>query len=141
MNIKELKERYKNYKEKKFLESYGCKTWKEYERRYDKDIGPRQNNAKTFYYGYPYLFVTPDKRDKRGMGIAFLEGGWSVETVDQMIEWCEKNCKGKWRNDWLRGFWSSYNNEFLINEIGGEDYMFFAFKEKSDYIWFNLVWQ
>jgi hypothetical protein len=57
-----------------------------------------------------------------------------------MMEWCEQNCQGKWRNDWHRGFWDHHGN-YELNSIGGGDMMFFAFKEDADYIWFNLTWQ
>jgi len=37
--IQKLKERWKGYKEKRFLDTHGCKTWSEYEHRYDVDVG------------------------------------------------------------------------------------------------------
>jgi hypothetical protein len=31
-------------------------------------------------------------------------------------------------------------NEWEINELGGGDYIFVAFKEQRDYTWFILRW-
>lgn len=134
--IEQLKQRWKGYKEKRFLETHGCKTWREYERRYDKDIGPVARWAHTFYHGYPYIFPLDPQglRDYGMLGVMPYH-----DLVDQMVEWCEKNCKGKWRNDWHRGFWDHQGN-YEFNGIGGGDIMFFAFKEESDYVWFTLVW-
>lgn len=135
--IKKLKERYKGYKEKKFLEAHGCKTWNEYERRYDSDVGHIARWAHTFYHGYPYVFpLEPDGyKDLHYHGVYPY-----LDAVVQMTEWCQKNCKGKWRNDWHRGFWDTQGN-FEFNAISGSDLMFFAFKEESDYVWFRLTWE
>ena len=131
--IKQLKERWKGYKEKRFLENYGCKTWREYERKYDPDVGFRARWAHTFYHGYPHVLpIEP-------IGVA-LYGLKYHDLIEQMMEWCEQNCQGKWRNDWHRGFWDHHGN-YELNSIGGGDMMFFAFKEDADYIWFNLTWQ
>lgn len=135
--IEQLKKRWKGYKEKRFLETHGCKTWREYERRYDKDIGPMARWAHTFYHGYPYVYPL-DPEGWRDMG---MHGVIPYhDTVEQMVEWCEQNCKGKWRNDWQRGFWDHQGN-YELNGIGGGDIMFFAFKEEGDYVWFTLTWQ
>lgn len=134
--IKQLKERWKGYKEKRFLESYGCETWREYERKFDADVGPHARWAHTYYHGYNHIFpLDPQKfsdyvtRDRSYHSL-----------VEQMIEWCEQNSKGKWRNDWQRGFWD-YGGNYEFNEISGLDVMFFAFKEEADYVWFKLTWQ
>lgn len=134
--IDQLKQRWKGWREKRFLETHGCKTWREYERRYDKDIGPMARWAHTFYHGYPYIFPLDPQglRDYGMLGVLPYH-----DLVDQMMEWCEQNCQGKWRNDWHRGFWDHQGN-YEFNGIGGGDIMFFAFKEESDYVWFTLVW-
>lgn len=134
--IDQLKQRWKGYKEKRFLESYGCKTWREYERKYDSDVGFRARWAHTFYHGYPYIFPL-DPEGLRDYGFSGVHP--YHDQCEQMMEWCEKNCKGKWRNDWHRGFWDQ-NGNYEFNSIGGGDIMFFAFKEESDYVWFTLVW-
>ena len=135
--IDQLKQRYKDHNERRFLKAHGCKTWKEYERRYDPDIGPLARWSHTFYHGYPCIFPF-DPSGYRDHGFA---GVWPYHDLsDKMIEWCEQNCKGKWRNDWLRGFWDQ-NGHYEFNEIAGGDIMFFAFKEESDYVWFRLTWE
>lgn len=129
--IEQLKKRWKGYKEKRFLETHGCKTWREYERRYDKDIGPMARWAHTFYHGYPNIFPLQTNTPPH---VASYH-----ELSDKMVEWCEQNCQGKWRNDWHRGFWDTQGN-YELNSIGGGDIMFFAFNEEADYVWFTLVW-
>lgn len=133
--IQQLKQQYKNHNERRFLKAHGCQTWKEYERRYDPGIGALAKHTNSFYHGYPYVFPI------ESWGLVDLGfGPQEYHTqVEQMVDWCEKNCAGKWRNDWHRGFWDHQGN-FEFNGIGGTDLMFFAFKEESDYVWFRLRW-
>lgn len=131
--IQDLKARYKGHKEKKFLETHGCKTWREYQRRYDSDVGHIARWAHTFYHGYNYVVpINPE-------GYSYA-GTPYFSAVEQMEEWCEKSCQGKWRNDWHRGFWDHQGN-YEFNSLGSGDLMFFAFKEESDYVWFKLTWE
>ena len=134
--IKRLKERYKGWKEKRFLEAHGCETWRQYERKHDPDVGYMARWAHTYYHGYPHVLPIDPQNF-----IDWVRGGRHPyhELVDNMMEWCEQNCQGKWRNDWHRGFWDGHGN-YELNSIGGGDIMFFAFKEESDYIWFKLTW-
>lgn len=133
--IKELKARWKGYKEKKFLETHGCKTWREYERKHDPDVGYIARWAHTFYHGYPCILPI-EPQGLRDYGFSGVHPYHDL--VDQMMEWCDQNCKGKWRNDWHRGYWDM-NGNYEFNSFGG-DIMFFAFKEESDYMWFVLTW-
>lgn len=134
--IQQLKERWKGRKERNFLGSHGCISWREYERKYDPDVGYMARWAHSFYHGYDYIFPLESR------GIVDLEFSPRAyhTLVDQMTEWCEKNCAGKWRNDWHRGFWDHQGN-FEFNGIGGTDLMFFAFKESKDFVAFRLVWE
>lgn len=133
--IKQLKQRWKGYKEKRFLEAHGCKTWRQYERNHDPDVGYMARWSHTYYFGYPCIFPL-DPQGLRDYGLVILP---YHDLVDQMVEWCDKNCQGKWRNDWHRGHWDHHGN-YEFNGISGGDIMFFAFKEESDYVWFKLTW-
>lgn len=132
--IQKLKERWKGYKEKRFLETHGCKTWREYELRNDPDVGYLARWAHTYYHGYKYIWPYPHEAP------TFTANEWSPEKAGQMAMWCERNCQGKWRNDWHRGFWDHQGN-FEFNGIGGSDFLFFAFNDSKDFMTFRLVWE
>lgn len=132
--IQKLKERWKGYKEKRFLETHGCKTWREYELRNDPAVGYLARWAHTYYHGYKYIWPYPHEAP------TFTANGWSPEKAGQMAMWCERNCQGKWRNDWHRGFWDHQGN-FEFNGIGGSDFLFFAFNDSKDFMTFRLVWE
>ena len=61
-----------------------------------------------------------------------------------MSNWCEKNCKGKHRYDIHRVVLENsditINNDYWFNDLGGYDYLFFAFEKEEDYAWFCLRW-
>lgn len=147
--IQQLKERWKGYKEKRFLESHGCKTWREYERNYDSDVGYLARWSHTFYHGYKFIWAMPETHyhltplypstANHALNVPRINTTFHFESIDRMVDWCEQNCQGKWRNDWHRGNWDHQDN-FEFNGISGGDVMFFAFKEESDYLWFTLRW-
>ena len=135
--IKQLKERWKGWKEKRFLEAHGCETWRQYERKHDPDVGYMARWAHTFYFGYTNILPI-EPQGFRDYGFAGVHPYHDL--CEKMMEWCEQNCQGKWRNDWHRGFWDGHGN-YELNSIRGGHMMFFAFKEEADYIWFKLTWQ
>jgi hypothetical protein len=136
MNIETLKSRYKAYKEKRFLENHGCKTWEEYEYRFDPRVSVMARWAHTYYHGYPHV-VPLDSQGLRDYGMLGVLPYHDL--AEQMVEWCNKNCKGKWRNDWHRGHWD-HNGYYEFNGISGGDVVFFAFVEDQDYMMFKLRW-
>lgn len=132
MDIEWLKLRWRGFKEKRFLESYGCKTWREYERKYDNDFCAWGRKIKQIYHGYPHVIVYPSDE--------FIPV-WKENLCEEMIKWCEINCTQKWRNDWQRVLFDQWSNDWIENGIGGADKMFFAFKSEQDAVMFLLVWQ
>ena len=74
--------------------------------------------------------------------------------VRDMNKWCENNCLDKVRYDLHRVIrekglihneyddtmrWSD-TEEFSLNDVGGYDVLFFAFKNEKDLVWFKLKW-
>ena len=107
----------------------GFSTYDNYILYTDPAICLRANTVDQFYHGYPF--------------IAIPEYSYPYTAV---IEWCTNNCKSQWRNDWhrvdclfdIKGRILSVDPQ--INELGGVDIMFFAFKSLNDYNWFLLRW-
>lgn len=133
-SIEWLKNKWKGWKEKNFLESYGCKTWREYELKYDPDVYFGAETSSGFYKGYKHV-------------IAYR---WMYQTYDpklsnEIIAWCEETCQGKWRTDFHRCQTGRFINvmdtaPFNFNGLGNEDIRFFAFKDGEDALAFSLRW-
>jgi hypothetical protein len=56
-------------------------------------------------------------------------------------KWCDQHCKGKHRMDFHRAINAPATAyQWEINELGGGDYIFAAFKNEQDFNWFLMRW-
>jgi YHS domain-containing protein len=132
--INAIKHHYHAWQERRFLKKHGCENRAQYERRYDPDYNIRASRVKDYYHGYKHVHCITD----RDHTIYFWDLGWDGLTA--IHNWCKENCKDKFRIDPLRVIKDSYTDEWEINEIGGGDYYFIAFKDEQDMMWFTLRW-
>ena len=140
--IQTIKEKYIKWKDQRFLKKHGCSTWKQYHRRYDPDYDIRAYTVKRYYHGYPFVVEFQYADD-----LVARFGDW-MQGLDAMLEWAANNCTNKWRHDILRVHTQTGiddlgnpDTEWFINDIGGADVLFFAFKSEKDLAWFKLRWQ
>ena len=130
-----IKQKYREWKDQRFLRKHGCDNWKQYNHRYDPDIERRCSRIKDFYHGYPYIYCFEDRKHDIYYWDIAVDGMYVLD------QWCEKNCKDKYRFDFHRAInvpATAYQWE--INELGGGDYAFAAFKDQRDFNWFLLRW-
>lgn len=124
--------------DRKFLQKNGCYTWRQYNKNNDPRINLYANKISEFYFNYSIVHAFTDV-------IPFSRGydDWLIALKD-MSNWCEKNCKGKHRYDIHRVVLENsditINNDYWFNDLGGYDYLFFAFEKEEDYAWFCLRW-
>ena len=129
---------------KAFLKKYQCRTWRQYKKENDEDVIYRATLISQYYHGYPYLCYFEKSPP----------GDWQKWLRD-MRDWTEQNCSDKVRYDIHRVIrekglihneyddtmlWSDIE-DFSMNDIGGWDVLFFAFKNEKDLAWFKLRWQ
>lgn len=135
MVLTKLKALYREWRDRRFLKRHGCKSWREYHYRFDEDCEPRASRVKDYYKGYPYVYCIEDHKHNAYDWDLGYSGLYIIS------EWCENNCVGKFRFNCLRVInYPSTGNEWEINEMGGGDYIFAAFKESKDYMMFLLRW-
>jgi hypothetical protein len=133
--IDKIKQKYLNWREKLFLKKHGCENRAQYERIYDPDYNPRASKIKDYYHGYPCVYCFDD----RNHTVYFYDIWYHGDLV--INKWCKENLKDKFRIDFLRVLRNDYTNEWEVNEIGGGDYIFIAFKNERDMMWFKLRWE
>lgn len=145
--LKQIKAYIKLKKNQRFLKKHGCRTWEQYNHAYDPDIIRNATLISQYYHGYPYLHYFEEAPSA-------IYGDWRI-WYQNMRDWCEKNCEDKYREDIHRVIrekgliHNEYNDtmiwsdteDFSMNDIGGWDVLFFAFKSKQDLVWFKLRWQ
>ena len=131
LEIEWLKLRWKGWKEKRFLDSYGCKSWQEYEHKYDSDFSIRAGTIKKIYYGYSRVYAYPSD----------VSDVYDKQRCDDMVTWCKLNCVGKWRHDMHTVIRDTSLDDWVENGIVGRGQIFFAFKDDKDAVIFLLIWQ
>lgn len=130
-----IKLKFQKWKDQRFLKRHGCETWKQYNYRFDPDINRRCTAIRDFYHGYPYVYCFENRKHQIYWWDLGYDGSYDI------VEWCEQYCKDKFRIDCYRVIkYPSTSNEWTMNDMGGGDYYFAAFKNERDYNWFLLRW-
>lgn len=138
LKIVNLKKKYQYYQERSFLKKHRCETWKEYYHRYDPDCEIRASRVENYYHGYQYHYCFDNKKHFAYQALYDYGPGGYREGYHDIIDWCDQNIVGKFRFDFLRV--SKYNGTWELDELGGGDYIFAAFKDEKDYTYFLLRW-
>jgi len=132
--------KYKAWVDDRFLKKNLCTTWKQYHRKNDPDISYRASRVKDYYHGYQYVHgFESGKHYAYTLRYDYGPGGHRYG-FDDIVDWCEENCEDKVRHDFFRVFRYDADCEWEINEIGGSDIVFVAFKNQEDYMYFKLRW-
>lgn len=137
--IKQLKDRWKQWQERRFLKKHGCVTRQQYDRRYDTDFCYRTSEVRRKYHGYEFVHCFSSHMDYAYKTIYDYGPGGYRDGYQDIQDWCTAHCEDKFRVDILRVIWDRYKG-WEENEIGGADYVFFAFKNQTDYMNFLLRW-
>jgi hypothetical protein len=133
--------RIKQWQDRRFLKRHGVETWAQYNRQYDPDINWRASRVKDFYQGYPYWHIFENRNHYcYELLYDYGPGGYRYGYFDA-DDWCEENCKDKFRLDCHRVIkYPSTANQWEMNDLGGGDYIFAAFKNERDFFMFTLKW-
>ena len=137
--VSKLQHWYKSRKEARFLKKHHCTTWEQYHHRFDADVTYRAIELNNFYHGYNFVVAVEDSEHFAYTLLYDYGPGGHNYGYSEMSQWCKDNCKDKFRVDVHRVI-KQYNGTWCINELGGGDYIFFAFKNDEDVVWFRLKW-
>ena len=139
-----LKQQWRAWRDRRFLKRHRCDSWKQYHRIYDPDYNCRAHRIRDFYHGYPYVYCFEDYNHYSYRMIAdYGPAGckWGYNVIHQ---WTEEHSQDKARFDFLRVTKFDHNRlgtyDYDINDIGGQDLVFAAFKNEQDYLHFVMRW-
>lgn len=130
-----IKYRYLEWQWDRVLKRSIYTTWESYFRWTDPDYIPWGSTVRAQLHGYEYVC----KVDYTKLPTRFNPLFGPIQHCEEMLEWCESNCRRKYRNHWERVI-QDHNGQYLPNGISGTDELFFAFKDERDYIMFTLRW-
>lgn len=143
--LRRIKAYFRLRKGKNFLKKHHCVSWRQYKKDYDEDVIRHATLISQFYHGYPYIHYFEKSPQHTDL----------MNWLRAMRDWCDSNCSDKVRYDIHRVIrerglihneyddtilWCEID-EFSMNDIGGHDVLFFAFKREKDLTWFKLRWQ
>lgn len=128
-----LKDRWDFYRHAAYLKKRGW-TEEQYQRYEDPDKNDRANSIKDYYHGYAYFTTFESSR-----GDPWTRYPSWIDGYDAIQSWCKENCKDKWRTDIHRVI-KDYCGNWQLNDVGGGDVLFFAFKSQEDCFMFKLKW-
>lgn len=134
-----LKKQYRANKDYLFLSSYGCSSWAEYHRRFDKKCEFAADKLSQYYHGYPHVYVFENQSSPIYTLKADYGPGGLYYGYHDALEWCKTNTTQAYRADLLR-LKRNANNEFVRADLHGEECMVFAFDSSRDYFLFALKW-
>lgn len=144
--LDELKGHWDFHRHRAYLKKMGW-TEEAYQKQTDPDYNCRADRVKGHYHGYKHIHAFTTTRER-----PFTDYPSWMDAYNDIRAWCVKNCQGKFRDDILRVHkqtgltqvgtsmeWIE-EPEWFVNEIGGGDVLFFAFKDSRDYTMFCLRW-
>jgi hypothetical protein len=139
--LEELKSHWDFYQHRMYLKKKGW-TEEQYQNYEDPDRNIRAVRIKDYYFGYQHTHAFTTTRT-----LPWTEFANWMDCYEQMNAWCKANCRGKFRSDILRvikqtgiGLNGDTEEVWELNDIGGGDALFYAFKDSRDFTMFCLRW-
>jgi hypothetical protein len=109
----------------------------------DTKIVKNSSNTRDFYKGYPYIIQC---RHDSKVGRLY-QYQWNTFN-EELTMWMKEHCKHGFRIDFHRtspgsgitaaGVWD--NRLDVFDELGGGDFLYAAFVDEQDSMWFALNW-
>lgn len=131
--VRKIKSKYK-------LKKSGFLTWRAYKHNCDPDINRYTNYIDDFYgKGYPYIFVCQNPKHHAYQLIADYGPAGQYFGYEEMNDWCHEKIRWNFRCDCHR-VWENSQGKMELNDIGGHDIIYFAFKREQDFTHFLLRW-
>lgn len=128
-----LKNKWSFYRHAAYLKKMDW-TEEQYQDYNDPDRNIRASRIKDYYHGYTHLVAFESSQ-----GDPWSRYPSWIQAYNAIEEWCKENCEDKWRTDIhrvIKDYWGNWE----LNDLGGIDALFFAFKSQKDCFMFKLKW-
>lgn len=137
--IRRLKALIRKIKAERKLKRSGYHSWRQYKHIRDPSINRYANHLDDFYLDYPYVYAINDY-GHYGYQILYDYGPGGTRYGYQDIEdWCSEKIRWNYRCD-IHRVWVNQWGKAELNDIGGSDILYFAFKHEKDFTHFLLRW-
>ena len=143
-----IKARIRKYLAERKLKKSGYLTWQSYRHNRDDNVCRYADKVSDFYSGYKYVYCDDSQKGYAYQCVADWGPGGLRFGYEDMRDWCEIKCRFRYRMDIHRllkqtglGVNGEEYPEWYFNDVGGTDYVYFAFQNEQDYMHFLLRWQ
>ena len=137
--IHRLKALIRKVKAERKLKKSGYDNWRQYKHNRDNDVDKYANHLEHFYKGYPYIYACPNPSHYAYQLLYDYGPGGHRYGFHEIEDWCSEKIRWGYRVDYHR-VWKNYDGSYELNDIGGSDIIFYAFKREQDFTHFLLRW-
>ena len=139
MRIKRIKAWIRKKRAEHKLKKSGYKNWKQYRHNRDPNVNRYANHLDDFYTGYPYVYAIKDYKHFAYQAIYDYGPGGTKLGLDDIEYWLDEKIRLNYRVD-IHRVWVNQWGRAELNDIGGSDIIYFAFKYEKDFTHFLLRW-
>ena len=135
-----LRARIRKYRAERKLKKSGYLTWKAYKHNRDPGVERYAQYVEDFYIDYPYVYTCENPNHYAYTLIADYGPGGQYFGYEEMNYWCHEKIRWNFRCDCHRVWENQWSGKMELNDIGGSDIIYFAFKHEKDFTHFLLRW-
>lgn len=135
-----LKARIRKWKAERKLKKSGWLTWRSYMHNNDPDVEKYARFVEDFYVGYKYVYACPNPTHYAYELLYDYGPGGQRFGYEEMNDWCHDKIRWNFRCDYHRVLENHPTGKMELNDIGGYDIIYFAFKRQQDFTHFLLRW-
>lgn len=121
------------------LKKSGYKNWAQYRHNRDPNVHKYANHLDDFYKSYPYVYAIKDYSHYAYHAVRDYGPGRTTYGYEVMTSWCGEKVRWNYRVD-IHRVWVNQWGKAELNDIGGSDIIYFAFKHEKDFTHFLLRW-
>ena len=129
----------RGYKAKRKLKKSKYENWAQYKHNRDPDVNRYANYIDDFYKNYPYIYACPNPNHYAYTLLYDYGPGGHRYGFHDIQDWCSEKIRWDFRCDMHRVYENQWG-KMELNDIGGYDTIYFAFKRKQDFTHFLLRW-
>lgn len=134
-----IKARIRKWKAERKLKKSGYETWSRYRHNCDPDVQKYANHLNDFYFKYPYVYACTNPNHYAYELVRDYGPGGVTYGYEVIEQWCSDKIRWNYRVD-IHRVWQDQWGKYSLNDIGGGDIIFFAFKREQDFTHFLLRW-
>ena len=134
-----IKARLRKWLAERKLKKSGYDTWSRYRHNRDPDVQKYANHLDDFYFKYPYVYACSNPNHYAYDLLYDYGPGGHRYGFHEIEDWCSEKIRWNYRVD-IHRVWQDQWGKYSLNDIGGGDIIFFAFKHEKDFTHFLLRW-